>query len=323
MSKQLPGSETGLAELLPLRRVRIIAVDIDGTVVPAPSDPVSRRISRQRNALMKLSVLTTLATGRAYAGAKEIMRTLVPKSTVPVILYNGAVILERKSGKLKLSYIKNLPAETVREVVVAAVAVGLIPMVYSCSSSYEPDLNLQNTSELLETVHGIFHTPTEQADFNGLEIVWSTVKEYVPHEAVAIVIKHGNDPETLAAFAHAISRRGDLSITTSSSAHIEVRPAGVSKAAALSWLAAKRHLTADQIMAIGDNDNDVEMLMWAGVGIAVANASSTAKDAADYVTAGESANGVLEAMQRISDSRYFFRHNDRLPIFMNDDEIET
>jgi hydroxymethylpyrimidine pyrophosphatase-like HAD family hydrolase len=42
--------------------------------------------------------------------------------------------------------------------------------------------------------------------------------------------------------------------------------------------------SADEVVAIGDNDNDISMLMYAGLGVAMFNASAAVKQAAQLTT---------------------------------------
>jgi hypothetical protein len=54
-----------------------------------------------------------------------------------------------------------------------------------------------------------------------------------------------------------------------------------------------------EVVAIGDSDNDVKMLSQCGYGIAVGNASTSAKDAADYVSRAYHSEGVVEGLGRL------------------------
>lgn len=55
----------------------------------------------------------------------------------------------------------------------------------------------------------------------------------------------------------------------------------------------------DEVVAFGDSDNDVKMLTGVGMGVAVANASPKAKEAADYVSTGLHADGVVEGLRHL------------------------
>jgi Cof subfamily protein (haloacid dehalogenase superfamily) len=78
----------------------------------------------------------------------------------------------------------------------------------------------------------------------------------------------------------------------------EIVAAGVSKAAGVREVAARLRIPLDRVMAIGDSENDNQLLREAGLGVAVANAAPETKACADYVCAGESGDGVVEAIER-------------------------
>lgn len=77
---------------------------------------------------------------------------------------------------------------------------------------------------------------------------------------------------------------------------IEIVAGGCSKASGLSSLLGYLKIPASEVMAIGDHTNDIEVIRMAGIGVAVANADPKLKAAADYITAGERAAGVKEAI---------------------------
>jgi hydroxymethylpyrimidine pyrophosphatase-like HAD family hydrolase len=91
---------------------------------------------------------------------------------------------------------------------------------------------------------------------------------------------------------------GRISVIPSHAYLVEGLPAGVNKGDGLAWLADYYHLSATQVMAVGDNDNDVPMLQWAGVGVAVGNASPLARTAADWIAPPVSEDGAAAAIDK-------------------------
>jgi hydroxymethylpyrimidine pyrophosphatase-like HAD family hydrolase len=77
-----------------------------------------------------------------------------------------------------------------------------------------------------------------------------------------------------------------------------VMAAGVTKAAAVAWVAAHLGWDAGGILAIGDNPNDIPLLEAAALGIAMENAARVVKAAADVVTASNNEEGVALAIER-------------------------
>ena len=78
-----------------------------------------------------------------------------------------------------------------------------------------------------------------------------------------------------------------------------VKSGDVSKGRALRTLAGLLDLSAADFAAIGDSENDVPTFEVVGASYAVANADDRALDAADAVTEGAYADGLLEALAEI------------------------
>lgn len=90
----------------------------------------------------------------------------------------------------------------------------------------------------------------------------------------------------------------DLSISSSLDNNLEINAAGVSKAAALEFLAGHLGIPMEQVMACGDSENDIEMLRASGLGVAMANATQEVLALADAVTLSNDEHGVAAAIKR-------------------------
>ena len=79
---------------------------------------------------------------------------------------------------------------------------------------------------------------------------------------------------------------------------IEIVPKGVDKGDSLRRLTEHTGIPREDVVCCGDGFNDISMLQYAGVGIAMGNAQQEVKDAADYVTATNDEDGIVEAIAR-------------------------
>jgi hydroxymethylpyrimidine pyrophosphatase-like HAD family hydrolase len=80
---------------------------------------------------------------------------------------------------------------------------------------------------------------------------------------------------------------------------IDILPPDASKGKGVEKLALLNHLTAENVMAIGDNFNDVEMLEFAGTGVVMGNADPNLLERAEfYTTVTNNENGVAAAIDR-------------------------
>ncbi|GAA1358877.1 Cof-type HAD-IIB family hydrolase [Streptomyces beijiangensis] len=93
---------------------------------------------------------------------------------------------------------------------------------------------------------------------------------------------------------------GGASITRSSpTALLEISGAGVSKASTLELCCAERSIDPSEVVAFGDMPNDIEMLSWAGTSYAMGNAHPDVLAAASGRTVANNEDGVAVVIERI------------------------
>jgi Cof subfamily protein (haloacid dehalogenase superfamily) len=84
---------------------------------------------------------------------------------------------------------------------------------------------------------------------------------------------------------------------------VDILNAGCSKGHALERWATHRGLDRSQVMAIGDNYNDIEMLTFAGHPVIMGNASDDLKQNGWTITLHNDESGVAAAVEQILDSK--------------------
>ena len=86
---------------------------------------------------------------------------------------------------------------------------------------------------------------------------------------------------------------GDLfSLNKSEAFYLEIMQKNDNKAKALQLLLDELGLTADDLLAFGNNQNDLEMIKLAKIGVAVGNAVVELKEKSDYITESNDNDGV-------------------------------
>lgn len=279
----------------------MIAVDIDGTLLNDPTGDVTDVIAGLNKSLMHYSrrVTLTIATGRAFAGAKRVIHRLNLPRRVPVVLYNGAVVCDADGANL--SVLHGLGAESTVSVISLCLSSDLAVLAYQPSESFMTDGDPRADHAPVEHVHGFARLAGAETEFNGLPVRWvlDTAEPLAGVAAMVIPTPGGHDPE----FASALRDVPGISVTSSSASHLEVRPECANKGNALAVVAQRRSLDSEWVMAIGDSDNDIEMLRWAGCSVGVANSTPAALTECDYVTRGTAGQGVVEALRLVYDAR--------------------
>jgi Cof subfamily protein (haloacid dehalogenase superfamily) len=92
-------------------------------------------------------------------------------------------------------------------------------------------------------------------------------------------------------------------VTTSGLDWVEIAGAGVSKAGALARVCDRLGIGHHQVVAIGDNYNDLSVLAWAGYSLAPANAVPAVLELVDRVLAANVDDGVAILLEELVSAR--------------------
>lgn len=305
----LPGALADLFELEPFARAKLIVLDLDGTLISHTNDspttePWKRRVSLFGR-LNHYRVPLTVATGRAYAGARRIAEVVSPQKSMPFILYNGSAVIAGDGTLIAYTAIENDAVRSLNEVVKRS---GGSVLTYWLRADF---------SGQLEGEWAVFsgHGSAPEREFNGLTV---TTYDQVPPGASCVAALVWADEGTVRSRLHdAVDQIEGLSVTASGSRFIEVRPAGSTKALGLAALLQRMKIELSQVIAIGDNDNDVELLAAVGIGICVANASPNAQAVSRFKTTYPSSSGAIEALDLVTRAKRLWtgrhpRHGNRV-----------
>lgn len=245
------------------RRIRWIVTDLDGTLV-GPDLRIVPRSAAALAAFRRSGGQVILATGRNEVSAGRYHAELGLHT--PVIVYNGARVVDLESGNLLYAKdigplyvpLRDLALNRLPEQVGAVAFVGGEPVIVHDAPAL-----------------------AEYARRDGLRLRRAEgVDELVGVVKVLLV----NDRPELAGLARLVAAACPELVTVSSEpTYLEVLPPAVSKGAALRWLAARCGVDPAEVAAIGDNPNDADMLVAAGLGAAPADAHLDVRAVADVV----------------------------------------
>ena len=298
MPNPLPTWNTAsLADLRQFARIRILALDLDGTLFRSDSQNVFLNIKSLANSTHFRRLSFVIATGRTFRGVRSLLQQWPAIANSPMILYNGSVIINPKGSRLE--YVRTIPLAAVATILHLCRTHRQPVLAYFCRSHEAPMYG-----DPIEEVYGWTHGWRPRTEFNGLPVRWQSRWHYDDdiEPTACLVHTQGANMSTLANRLRASS----VDVTTSGSTFLEIRPRGSNKAVSLRRIATDAGLSPESVLAIGDNDNDVEMLQWAGVGVAVSAASEPALASADYVCHYGVAQGVLETLRLIRSARRYY-----------------
>lgn len=279
----------------PFALLKLIVLDLDGTLISHADDsPVTEIWKRRVSLVASLNyyrVPLTIATGRAYAGARRLAKIVSPQKSTPFILYNGSAVI---SGDGTLLAHTAINEASIRSLSDAVQRTGSSALTYWLRADF---------SGQLEGEWPVFfgHGPAPEREFNGLTVATA---DQVPSGASCVAaLLWADDSEVKKRLLDAVRQIEGLSVTASGSKFIEVRPAGSTKAVGLTALLRNLQIESSKVMAIGDNDNDVELLAAAGISVCVANASPSAQAVSCFKTTYPSSQGAIEALDLVTRAR--------------------
>ncbi|HVP73701.1 MAG TPA: TIGR01777 family oxidoreductase [Phycisphaerales bacterium] len=267
---------------LPQKPIKLLAIDVDGTLLRSDASLPQGVIQACRSA-ERAGCVVILATARAPRGTRTVLQTL--DITSPVINYNGAVIWNPIDDKPQ--YHEPLSGEIARQIVEAARA--LYP-------------------EVMVAIEALDHWCTDRVDGR-----WASAdgKPAQPDflgdldEALSRPVTKLNlmgEPDLLKPVLEMVTERfwkpKQVAVFLSDPSLIQITHPMVDKAIALQRIARKMNIQREEVMAIGDASNDMGMIEWAGFGVAVANAYPMVREMADAVVPSNDELGVARAIQR-------------------------
>jgi Cof subfamily protein (haloacid dehalogenase superfamily) len=251
--------------------VRLVAIDMDGTLLPTFSQVISRRNTLALKAAQEAGVTVAIATGRRTAYTAPLLEGLGLRADTPLITSNGAVTRTLGGQSIDRSHLN------------AAVARGLCGLlrrfgsvVFTFDREGRGELVLEDPEQAHERI-----ALWVEANRNAIDVV----------KPLENAIVDGDDPiQGMVAGELGRMRRAEKTLRDSIWAKscecvrteypsrdlsiLDLLPPGISKGWALERLAGRLGVGREETMAIGDNWNDVAMLEWAGQAVVMGNAAA-------------------------------------------------
>jgi len=250
--------------------VRLVAIDMDGTLLPTFSQAVSRRNAQALRAAQEAGITVAIATGRRTAYTAPLLDGLGLRADMPLITSNGAVTRTLGGDSMDRSHL---------EARVARGLCGLLrpfgTLVFTFDKTGRGELVLED----LESAQGRIAMWVE-ANRSAIEVV-KPLEQALPDgdDPIQGMVTAGLSKMRKAEAALKASEWSDCceAVRTEYPGRdlsiLDLLPPGVSKGWALQRLAERLGVDREETMAIGDNWNDVDMLEWAGQGVIMGNAA--------------------------------------------------
>ncbi len=269
------------------KKIRMVALDLDGTTLNNQKEISARTMTAFRKA-MESGVHIVVSTGRTFQSLPKQLFSI--EGLEYIVTSNGAHVTELAT--MKTIYENYLTSHAVEEVVRV----------------------LRGTGFSIETFVGgkAFIDKAEYEDvvangstYRDAEYIKST-RNPIPHicdymienkhqiENISINFEHIEEKEK---WQRILEQIEGITLTSSFQHNFEIGGANTSKAEALRFLMRRLGVSSDELMACGDSPNDMEMIKLAEIGVVVGNASEEMKSLADYITDNNDNDGVAKAIE--------------------------
>lgn len=274
-----------------VRAIRLLALDIDGTLLSSRKD-VSARNREALTAAAESGVRIALVTGRRYPAARRIAEMLPIRPSM--ILHNGGLVIEdavairvsplaRSAAARVLALTKTMGADAV--VHYGHRGEGLLYVETSSPSHTLLAYYLSRSHPDVRVVESLEQTLASEAE-DPLQVMFGGSMLEMENLARAL-----DDASLPVSVLRTTYPKDDLSL-------IDVVGPTVDKSEALKFLCARWGLGLDDVLAIGDNWNDRLMLETAGKGCVMGNADGGLKSLGLEVVPDNDRDGVAYAVER-------------------------
>lgn len=267
--------------------IRLIALDLDGTVFDDNKHITPRTLAAIRTALDR-GVDVIPATGRTLTGVPE--EFLQMPGVRYALTSNGATVTELATGRRLVQLVFD-PEQAMGIFDLVDAYDGMMSVfingeAYTTRANAErtahyvpPALRqyLKNTRRMVDDMHALMRQQARNIEKFSIMYNDEAVRDEVWQRVTAAY---------------------QVEATTSIACNLELNAPGVTKGRGLMTLAEVLGLDRSQVMACGDSGNDLAMLQQAGLGVAMGNADDEIKAAARVVTLDNNHDGVAAAIEK-------------------------
>jgi len=246
-----------------LKNIKLIASDLDGTLLLNGAQDLNADTCSLIRALIDKGIIFFAASGRQYTNLQRLFAPIA--DDIGYLCENGAVSFWK--GK-----------RIHKEVMDKALAQELIRDIWNTEGG-EVLLSGEMVSYLKPKKSEYFYHMRDvvKNDVVLVDDIFNTPEEYMK---ISLYEKGGVKNEQL--WQERFGSR--CTVVTGGRDWLDMMPKGVNKASALKKILAELNISAEQCLAIGDNDNDREMLKMVGLASSVVSAKSEIRSLAAIET---------------------------------------
>lgn len=282
--------------------IKLVACDLDGTLFNSNITVSDENVAAIK-AAQKSGIEFLVATGRSPEQSRKVIKDF--GINTGFININGALVFDANS---KLQVKNPLPTAKAKQVADILDRHHIYYELVTSDLIFSKDISQRvvNLARALTALNPRLSFKKAVATAAGSNAMLSMT--YVDSftdllndpelEVMKIISFDGHGPEAFVEAKKEIMALGDVAVTSSSPANIEINDAKAQKGPALMEYAKKKGLKREEVAAIGDNLNDESMIRDAGTGVAMGNAVPAIKKLAQVQTKTNDENGVAYILKQ-------------------------
>lgn len=262
---------------------KILVLDIDGTLTTS-SKEISPETKKGIIRIQERGHLVMLASGRPTPGMMRYAKELeLEKFGGYLLSFNGARIVNCRTGEIV--YQRTLPRFVIPSLYHFAKEQHCGLITY-CGDYVVSGTGMDEYIELETRINGMpVREVADFVDFVDFDVNKCLMTAPAGKAEVYVKLLQEKFADT-------------LSIYRSEPFFIEIMPKNVDKATSLDRMLETVGLKKEDAICCGDGYNDITMIAYAGVGVAMANAREEVKAVADYVTASNDEDGLVDVIDK-------------------------
>lgn len=266
-----------------MNKIRLIAVDMDGTLLNHEGK-LTERTMKAAQAAMEKGAKFVLSSGRMPGALKAFAKEIGVNA--PCVCFNGGAAVDVFTDEV--FYQTPVPIELARDIAKTAEDMGLYIHAFINGGYIAPEYNEKTAAyEKLTTVKAT--------------VVNGKVSENLTEAPMKVLIL--DTPEGVEKVLPVLQEKfkGRASIMRSQKHLIECVDKNTSKAGALEHLIHVLGIRKEETIAFGDGQNDLEMLKWAHESYVMDNASDAVKTACSrfIIAPSNKEDGVAQVIEQL------------------------
>ncbi|MDP9393062.1 MAG: Cof-type HAD-IIB family hydrolase [Actinomycetota bacterium] len=258
--------------------IRLVATDLDGTVVRSDRTISDRTVAALRRA-EATGATVVFVTGRPPRWMRPVAEAT--GHTGLAICANGALVYDLHSEQIVERF--ELSVDVARKVL-ARLREAVPGAAFAA-----------------ESVNRFSHDPTYVVRYELADPRVAELDALIDEPVFKVLMRHDDRDadELLAEVRQVLDGVVEATHSSPNDCLIEISASGVSKATTLARFCEERGIGAEEVVAFGDMPNDLPLLAWAGTSYAVANAHPDVLAAVERRTASNDDDGVARVLERL------------------------